>query len=288
MSTGNTEANAEEERGGGREGTKPTSIEDFAKIAALASTGLYGTQFLIYSTYYSAFGITPEEVGVTNAYLLPRAFGFAAILGVVFLCSITATIILRGFKDGPLGLLDLFRIITALGLSFGLGIFLAAQVVPRRANWLEWVFLLGLPVVTFATHLGLRKYPFGRGRSLVLVAVALAIAIPVTASVVIRAATAADCVRSGSPVGVIKIAGIPLLDISAQNVNITWLGDPTKKPAAVFDLSEPSKPASGILLGQSADKIIVRLDTGEIGRLPADQVASAAALPFTEPTRDQC
>src|SRR4051794_21672424 len=65
---------------------KMPELDSVAKLLALLGIVLYGALFLAYWAFYDRLGVSPEEVGVDNLFILSRSLGFVAfalLLGAI-------------------------------------------------------------------------------------------------------------------------------------------------------------------------------------------------------------
>jgi hypothetical protein len=57
-------------------------IDEFAKTLGLLGIGIYAVLFLAYQRYYSVLGIRPEEIGVSQLFLLSRSAAFLILVAL--------------------------------------------------------------------------------------------------------------------------------------------------------------------------------------------------------------
>jgi len=121
-----------------------STLKAVGAAATLAAGAAYGTMHLAASTYYEAFGLTPEQAGVSQGTLVASSLAVVAVVGgSISLCALvawaTATLIrpyrvLRALV--PLGVVLVFAalqparsslLVVALVAPFGVGIMLGAS-----------------------------------------------------------------------------------------------------------------------------------------------------------------
>jgi hypothetical protein len=146
--------------------------------------------------------------------------------------------------------------------------------------WSGWGAALGAVVAIIGGVSGAlyRTHPRASVVSLLLLGSLLTVVLP-TAAVAGRAHELADDVLAGYEVAPFSLANVPVLDISAVRVEVTWIGAPEQRPAMFGTTS--AQPTEGLLLGQSSGTVILAIPVegapSRIVRLPSSSVAIVTA-----------
>lgn len=242
------------------------SPDDLAKLVAVASAVLYGILFLAYRTYYAAVDIGPEDVGVTNSFVLARVFGFilvtlamgAVVVGFLFLAS--------GFTPGSRTIADLLRKATLVGLGGALCAYFY-YLFPSISNWAPLLVVVALFPSVVALNLLKRSrfapyWPF----AFVFVAVVASVVIP-SIAVVHQAAQLGQKARGGERVTSFNVFAIPIVDVSAPKIKLHWANPTIPYPPELFGHGQIPEPAMGVLLGQGNDVVIANILVGKQHRV---------------------
>jgi hypothetical protein len=72
-----------------------------------------------------------------------------------------------------------------------------------------------------------------------------------------RADDLAGAVKAGSPIAPFDLLGVPVLDVSAVPVQVTWIGPPAQRPALFGSDADPT--LAGLLLGQASGTLILAI-----------------------------
>jgi hypothetical protein len=245
------------DKGQNAAGPKPRSSlsSDLLKISALGGALLYGILFLGYYTYYRRLELRPEDLGVSYTYILVRSIGFmglmCAILGIMSLIYLIST----RWDEGTITAADILRYISLLALG---GILIAYASLISPSNWPSWaqsvIYFTTISIAFIGVFLTLRDRDKGRDSNKGLItfavlALLVTIVLP-TAAVVTRANNLANQVLAGSPIVPYNLLGVPILDVSASPVTVTWIGPANQRPA-IFSAASP-EPVHGLLLGTEA------------------------------------
>jgi hypothetical protein len=265
---------------------KKPSIADALKFTGVASGVIYAGLFLSYRKYYSFLGVRPEDVGVNNTFILVRSIGF------IFLVAVGAglAILLTGWfnlaMDGPSSRHQAIHIF-AVWCKFVLIISAVALLVDYTSLWLPALMagVLGIACIAMARF----SYNSRLDRSITIaglvVATIMIILVPVTMAI-ISAFTRAKSVQEGKVTTPATILGIPLLDVSADDVHVSWICQ-NPQPPAIFSQSQ-HKTQEGFLVGETSTSYYVRLSDQSqkptkinIVKLPQ----SCAFLTYEEPIK---
>jgi hypothetical protein len=240
--------------------------EDLAKAAGAAGVALYAILFFAYREYYDALGISPEDVGVTNSFVLVRSAGFilisigvgAAVAGYLFASS--------GYSAGPLQTSDVVRGVATLVLCAALGYYFA-KLFPTST--LQFVPLLlaatPLPLGPLVNRLRQKRDDRRWVSALVASTTLVAIVIP-AAGVARQAAELGRQAKAGVAVQPISVLTIPIVDVSAPKVQVYWANQSIPPPVAIFSAGT-GRPVQGTLLGQTSSIVVVNLETGPQPRI---------------------
>jgi hypothetical protein len=224
---------------------------DVLKISALGGALLYGVLFLGYYNYYEKLGLHPEDLGVSYTYILVRSIGFVVLIGMMF--GLMSMIYLSTFKNVavPPSKSHTLR----AGLLFALLVFYLAILTPR--NWPGFIGdLISVAIVTILIIGGVFASE-DRIKGLVVFSV-LALLVTIifpTAVIVNRANDLAKQALAGHPVAPYELFGVPILDVSARTVTVTWIGSTDQRPA-ILGMQSP-EPARGLLLGVEAGTVVL-------------------------------
>jgi hypothetical protein len=253
---------------------KPKSLLslDFLKLSALGGGVLYGILFLGYYTYYRQLDLHPEDLGVSYSYILVRSIGFIVLMGGIFGAILIFYKALSSFEAGPITRSDVSNWVTC-ALT---GAFLVSYVaLISPPNWPFWAAYVIIASVVLVVLVGL--WVTGKSRAqgpviLALLALLLTLIVP-TAAVITRANDLARQVLAGHPIGPYELLGVPILDVSAQSADVTWIGPASQRPA-IFGLKSP-ETTHGLLLGEGAGTVILLVNNGReraILRIPSSLV----------------
>jgi hypothetical protein len=124
-------------------------IDDLAKLVAVASAVLYGILFLAYRSYYAAVDINPEDVGITNSFVLARVFGFILIMFMGSAIVAGYLFIATGLKAGPDTWPDRLRYVGAPVLGAALSVYFY-YLFPASSPWWPFLVFSVLAAISFA------------------------------------------------------------------------------------------------------------------------------------------
>jgi len=85
----------------GRSTLKMPSVGDVLKLSGVAAGVMYGALVLGYRKYYTRLGIRPEDVGVSNTFILVRSIGFVLLAAIGTAVAILLTTWLNRAMRGP-------------------------------------------------------------------------------------------------------------------------------------------------------------------------------------------
>jgi hypothetical protein len=238
--------------------TKQSLQLDVLKISALGGALLYGVLFLGYYNYYRQLGLRPEDLGVSYTYILVRSIGFIVqmllILGVltgIYLLEPEGqddTLANRDRKSVRLYTFGaaLFSILLSLYLSY---------LLPR--SWPVWISVLAPFVIYFSVFFCRRIAKTNRNKgSAIFIALALLVTIILpTATIITHANALARQVLAGHSISPYEVFGVPILDVSAETVAVTWIGPRNQQPAVFGKNSSGS--IRGLLLGIESQAIVL-------------------------------
>lgn len=236
-------------------------VDDLAKLVAVASAVLYGILFLAYRSYYAAMEINPEDVGVTNSFVLARVLGFilitllvgAVVVGYLFLAS--------GFTAGPQTRADGLRYVTFFVLGAAL-YFYFSRVFPSAPQLSPLLIIVALGAIAIILNLmkGPRFAPYWPA-AFAIVALLLSVAIP-SIAVAQEAAQLGQRARKGHSVTPFNIFKIPIIDVSAPEIRLHWANPMIPHPREIFGHGQLPEPAEGVLLGQGDNVVIASVRVG--------------------------
>ena len=233
---------------------------DVLKISALGGALLYGVLFLGYYNYYRQLGLRPEDVGVSYTYILVRSIGFIVLMLLVLGAMAVIYLAVTAEDDDatPEAKQKKTRLWILGGALFGLFLamyltYLFPQNWPDWAGWLFYFVFFGLIPICRRIVEGNRK----RGNvTFAALALLVTIVLP-TAAVITRANALAHQVLAGHSIGPYEVFGVPILDVSAGTVTVTWIGRRDQQPA-IFSKNS-SEPIRGLFLGIESDAIVLMI-----------------------------
>jgi hypothetical protein len=232
-----------------------SSFSNAVKPSAIAGAVIYLGLFLGYRKYYSILGIRPEDVGVTNTFVLARSIGFImfALFLTVLAVALTSWFYLA-FKDARWTRRQALNVAVALVVWAIVSAGFWVLDAPHR----ELAVLMGA-LLTIACA-AIAQFAHPSRRYLVYGGLALAgltiIAVPVLAAV-ISAYIRADLVLAGKESTPVTILGIPLLDVSAEKVSASWICKDTTP--VMFRAPHPlGAPVDAILVGETSTSYYLR------------------------------
>jgi hypothetical protein len=266
------------------------SLDQLVKASAVVTALVYAALFSGYHRYYSRLDIEPEDLGVTNTFILVRSVGFIIVmLGLAGLLFLVWSTTVRGLStQRSRTMLWSFGwyllLCVALGGYIG---YLMPSGVPI------WVGPGGAMILVSAMVASAILYVAGRRTAGIILAVGigsiLTVVIPAI-SVNGQAQEMADMALSEHPVEPYTLFNLPVLDVSADPVTVSWIGQPSQRPALFGqpDTAPPPsptktpatradlmKPVDGLLLGQGQGVVIIlvgRDSRAHIVRLPSTNV----------------
>jgi hypothetical protein len=240
---------------------------DVTRLLAVASAALYGILFLAYRGYYSALDIPPEDVGVNNSFILVRSPGFIVIT-VVVAAILFGMIVSQGNVAGPtLPSHKRAKKVASLLLP-AVAAYYFYSLFPPTTSFLVLVLVLTL-LVSIGPALqrleGKRSVSFRRALA-ATVTICVAVVIP-SIAVVQQGEARGVQARSGVPVQPFTVFGIPIVDVSAPAVTVTWANPAVLAPPDAFGRGPSPGSAEGLLLGQGNGFFVVNIEVGGERRL---------------------
>ena len=258
-----------------KDGDDGLKIDTLVKSTAIGGAIIYGALFFGYRTYYKALGMNPEDVGIGNTFILVRSIGFVLLACVIAGAVYGAMIIMQRYKGGSRSWADVLNAIYGVALAIFLSMYLSALIPstsPLISPSLHLRDVATLAVILLVGLILAKVGPSQRtaNRVALFVAAVLAIALPAYA-INQRAAILANESLAGKPVNPYAIFGIPVLDVSSDPVDATWICADTQRPTLFKDSKDGVR--HGLLLGENSSSVFIRLtDTtdqkSEIVKLP--------------------
>ena len=239
--------------------TKQSLQLDVLKISALGGALLYGVLFLGYYNYYRHLGLRPEDLGVSYTYILVRSIGFIVQM-LIILGGMTAIYLIALEDKGAAPEAERNRkaiwLYVLAGAFFG-GFFPAYLTYLLPRNWPAWISFLVpfviVGIVFICRRIAKRNRKIGNSTFAAL-ALRVTIVLP-TATVITHANTLARQVFAGHSISPYEVFGVPILDVSAGVVAVTWIGPRNQQPA-VFGKNS-SAPIRGLFLGMESGTIVL-------------------------------
>lgn len=245
--------------------TKQALELDVLKIAALGGALLYGVLFLGYYHYYGRLGLRPEDLGVTYTYILVRSVGFTIQMFLIF-GAMTAIYLIALDDEGAAPGAEQNSLSIKL-YAFGAFAFTAFfswylnYLLPR--SWPVWISILAPFLIIGLIFICRRIARANRNKgNVIFAALALLVTIVLpTAVVITRANALASRVLEGHQVSPYEVFGVPILDVSVDNVTVTWIGPKDQRPAAFGKNS--LNHISGLLLGKESETTVLLIANQE-------------------------
>lgn len=233
-----------------------SSVGDVLKYSAIVGAITYSCLFLGYRKYYIILGIRPEDVGVNHTFILVRSVGFI-VLAVI--CTLLAILLTAWFhlvlKQGPWTRRHAIHIAAA----FLVWLIVSACFVKLDSPHSKLAASMGA-VLTIAS-IAMARFshsPHDRhiaNAGLVIAAVTIVL-VPVLAAI-IDAYLRAGKVQHGQESTPVTILGVPLLDVSAEEVHVSWICQDSQRPAT-FRQSQDSS-IDGTLVGETSTSYYIHL-----------------------------
>ncbi len=240
----------------------PFPFDSWAKALALAGIVAYASIVLSYQRFYSEFGLRPEDLGISQSFILARVLSvIPQVLGV-----------------GPF---LLFRLVpfkrtlkTAAGAeAFVLLMFLGHGVL---ATWNTLAIVSGIIAFSAVSFAVFAPMPSRMSVPLFLAIVFVGLMTAESYYMWNQAAAAADIAKSGSSVSPLISHDVPLLqlDIRAEEAVVTWTGAPSQRPTNLFPDAN-NLQALVLYLGENGSTVFgltTGASPGRTVRLPAGSV----------------
>lgn len=250
-------------------------LELTVKGVSAAAVAVYVALNIAYQRFYGPLGLSPEDLGVDQSFILSRAVAVLPMaLFPVVIVSLTSFIFAKIVNvEHRRVLVSLFLIVPCVLVMIYFAIGYVIRQDPLIIAILNevWValFLLG------ALNLRTKRAQLIRVLSVVIATVAIG---AVFASV--AASIYASEARQGMTVQPVSVWPylVPLVDVQASVASIEWTGPDGSAPHSLFP-NASSKSASVIYLGQS-DALVFLIVNGKTIRLPpANIVVSTTDTP---------
>jgi len=258
------------------------TIDNLLKLTALGGAIIYGALFNGYRTYYYYLGIKPEDVGISNAFILVRSIGFIFLVAVIAAIIFALTVLYESGYPGFFSRRGILNMVVLLAISAVCAIYLRALLPPSWPPSLQktisyGVLFTGVLLGRLTEYLRSRPDRFERVRSirvlgLILIVLLLAVVFP-TVAINDRAKSLAADALSGDPISPYAILGVPVLDVSSAKVTATWICPDDQRPAVFKNVQ--ANTVDGMLLGETGNNYFIRLPGKEL-RLP-DNTGSGTA-----------
>jgi hypothetical protein len=249
------------------ESVKSLLSSDLFKLSALGAAVLYGALFLGYHAYYSRLGIRPEDLGVSNTYILIRSIGFIVQIGVVFGTLVVAYFFLDFLRKKKWHILYvLIAGVFAAAISYYL-----YSLAPWGFWWAGFGIVAGASLAFI--YIIIQGWKDLKPLVAFIVISLLATIIVPAAAVVVRANNLASLVLEYQSIRPYEIVGVPMLDVLAECVKVTWIGPPNARPA-IFGTTSPVS-AQGLMVGTESGIVFMFIRNGNAEdrvQIPSSQV----------------
>ncbi|MCO1659192.1 hypothetical protein [Pseudonocardia humida] len=245
-------------------------LDDLLKIGAVLATGLYVGLNLAYHRFFGPLGLSPEDLGIDQVFILVRAIGLLPVIAIVATPWLTIAFY---FRRGAASRGDESPTWSKIQLVLtGAAILMAAVLIPD--------FDVPQSTVAYVTFLIVGAAPLlislvcdVRARSLTKAAL---LALTAGAAVVggtffawHLAAEAVDNAKGGKLLpATALVPTFYVVDLQVSDATIHWTADPGRRPLDVFTSGE--KIEAGYI-GQNATTAFILKDGATI-RLPANAV----------------
>ncbi|MCW2635898.1 MAG: hypothetical protein JWQ99_2265 [Blastococcus sp.] len=249
------------------------ALDTVLKLTALAGALIYGVLFLGYRSFYTRLAVAPEELGVTNTFVLVRSIGFILLMAALAAALWVSWFQSRHFRSWPSTRRDVGRFAISLALGAALALY-GATLSPERWPWWVGAAMAGAVFLIGGVSGVLMSDRPRLSIAIVLSAGAVLTVVMPTAAVIGRADDLAGAVKAGSAVAPFDLFSVPVLDVAAVPARVTWIGPREQRPALFGSDRDPS--LSGLLLGQAGGTVIlaIAVDQGDLHllRVPASSV----------------
>ncbi|MET9276112.1 hypothetical protein [Kribbella sp. NPDC003557] len=267
-------------------------LDTSLKLVGLIGIGIYAILFVAYQAYYSVLGIHPEEIGVTQLFLLSRSIAFliliaiptAYVVGIVIQARWRAEREARSAsklsgqqaeqdKDRKLRKL---KILASSTITLTSGVYLLSRSLEGAGLYGIGQTMFGAVTLAFgAAGFGLLLlWPQSRERIILAMVTITVIAAFIGAGIgLTREAreAATYVVDFGDEVPPITMLGLSLLDIETQRVEVSWVMPQPQRPTALFT---SGLQACALLIGKSTSTVfLIFTKTGpQVSQLPISSV----------------
>jgi hypothetical protein len=263
-------------------------IDTFAKTLGLLGVGVYAVLFLAYQRYYSVLGIRPEEIGVTQLFLLSRSVAFLMLVALPLL-YLSATFGMGMVLEKiplPLGRRsrptkrgeEVFeRVMSFLAAIFiASGMVSTAQTIGATNTPARFALFLGASFFLAAGFIQLlmlriARFPVRRRLELTGGIMGMFALVGTGIALMSEANDAAAAVQQGQELRPVTLLGLPLLDVESQRVRINWIMPAIQRPV---DVLGGSAGTCALLVGKSTTTIfVIPQDAEKVAMLPIASIA---------------
>lgn len=226
---------------------------DALKYSAIAGAVIYAGLFLGYRKYYSLLEVRPEDVGVNNTFILVRSIGFIvfAVIGTGLAIGLTSWFH-QAFKERHRNRPG--RYLLHLAAAGTVWLIVSVCFWKLDAPQSQLAASMGLVLALACIAMAQFSHPSRLDRYIAnggLVVAAITIVLVPVLAAIISAYIRADLVQHGKESTPVTILGIPLLDVSAENVRASWICQDSQRPATFRQPDTRDDTINAILVGET-------------------------------------
>lgn len=241
-------------------GVRMPRLENMLQLAALAGAVVYGALFTGYRAFYETLGIDPEDVGISNTFILVRSIAFVVLTALVALTWFSMTRLVNGAMNKRTG--ERSRTIISYGyniaVAIAIGIFIIFFASPGWPPVAKVIVVVSVLVIAMVlTHVA-NHSSYDDRRKMGAVAAVIVGFLGSTTAIHHYATHLAQNVNAGNRIEPITIFGIPVLDVSSGKVTAAWVCPKEQQPPPFRE--SPDSSILGYLIGESDTSYIIRLD----------------------------
>ena len=221
-------------------------IGDLLKIVAVVGGVIYAVLFIGYRSYYSVLGIHPEDVGISQSFILARSVGFIILtIGIaqIFVMAFNAlnsASFVRGFL---------------VNFSVGLGAASYARLLLTGIVPTYILVIATVCIIAFAFFLGWLSGLYKNAGYVRLFSLIVLITVLPAVAIDIRATQLGVSSSRGIPVKPFTVYGLPVLDVSSDTATMTWICPMAQRPP-IFNGSTDNA-IHGTVVGETSTKIFI-------------------------------
>jgi hypothetical protein len=243
----------------GESAVRMPRLENMLQLAALAGAVVYGALFTGYRAFYESLGIDPEDVGISNAFILVRSIAFVVLTALVALTWFSMTRLVNNAINRRAGKRSRSFISYGynIAVAIAIGIFIVFFASPGWPPLAKVVVVVSVLVISIVLTRVADQSSYDDRRKMGAIAAVIVGFLASTTAIHHYAAHLAEDVNAGKTIAPITIFGIPILDVSSDDIRATWVCPEAQRPPPFTEALDSS--ISGFLIGESDTSYIIRL-----------------------------